>query len=128
MASGKTDTYENAIINHFLRTTSQTATSAYLALYSVAPGESTSGTELTVANGYAREAALLGAPSAGVSTNGTAVTFSATGAWSAIVGHALCDASTAGNILMYEDSVSGPTLADGDSYEFGIGDITVTET
>ncbi|MCG7984730.1 MAG: hypothetical protein JAY90_18510 [Candidatus Thiodiazotropha lotti] len=128
MASGKTDTYENSIINHFLRGSSQTATSGYLALYSVAPGESSSGTELT-GNGYARIAVGLGAPSAGVATNTGTITFTASGgAWSAIVGHSICNASSAGDILMYEDSVSGPTLSDGDSYEFDAADVTVTET
>ena len=128
MASGKTDTYENAIINFFLRGQADAATSGYLALFSTAPTETGGGTELT-GNGYARIALGLGAPTAGVATNAGTITFTASGgAWSQIVGHAIFDASSAGNMLMYEDSVSGPTLADGDSYEFDPGDITVTET
>ena len=127
MASGMTNDFEGFVIDHFLRGTSQGTTSGYMALYSIAPGEAGGGTELTVALGYAREAVGFGADTDGVASNAGAVTFTAAGgAWSAIVGHSICDASVAGNILMYEDSVSGPTLADGDSYQFGIGDIEVT--
>ena len=128
MASGKTNTHEAAVINHFLRGTGETTASAYIALFSVAPGEAGGGTELT-GNGYARIAVGFGVPSDGVSTNAAEVKFTASGgAWSAIAGHALMDASSGGNMLYYEDSVSGPTLADGDSYVFDAGDISVTET
>jgi len=128
MASGKTDTYENNIIDHFIRGTDETTTSGYLALYSTAPGESSAGVELS-GNGYARIAVALGAPSAGVAVNGGSISFEASGgAWSAIDGHSICNALTSGAILMYEDSVSGPTLGDGDKYIFDASDVTVTET
>lgn len=128
MASGKTNTHEAAVINHFLRGTNETTKTAYLALYSTAPGESTSGTELS-GNGYARILVGLGAPTDGVSTNAGTITFTASGgAWSQIVGHGICDASTAGTVQYFQDSVSGPTLADGDSYAFDAADVTVTET
>lgn len=128
MASGSTNDLEGWIIDHFFRNTSQTAVAPYLALYSIAPGEAGGGTELT-GNGYAREAVTFGADTDGVSTNTNTITFTASGgAWSQVVGHALCSAVTAGTIMMYEDSVAGPTLGDGDSYEFGAGDVTVTFT
>lgn len=129
MASGKTTTNQANTINNMLRNTQVTATSGYLALFSTAPTEAGGGTELTAANGYARIAVGLGAPASGVSTNAGTITFTASGAaWAAIVGHAIYDASSAGNMLYYEDTVSGPTLADGDSYEFDPADVTVTET
>lgn len=129
MASGKTDTLENEIINHYLRGVATNGPyTAWLALYSVAPTDSTAGTELT-GNGYGRIAVALDAPSAGVATNGGTITFTASGgAWSAIVGHSLMSVETAGATLYFEDSVSGPTLADGDSYQFDAADVTVTET
>ena len=128
MANGKTDFHENAVLDHFCNGTTKTATSGYLALYSTAPGESAAGTELT-GNNYARIACGFGAASGGAVNNAGVVTFTATGgAWLQIVGHAVCDAPTAGNILYFQDSVAGPTLANGDSYEFGVSDITVTET
>lgn len=129
MASGKTDAHEAAVINHFLRGTTETTKTAYLALFSVAPGESTAGTELAASNGYAREAIGLGVPSDGESVNAALITFTANGAdWLEVVGHGVCDALTGGVTQYYEDSVAGPTLLDGDSYEFAIGAVTVAET
>lgn len=128
MASGKTTAHTALVINHFLRGTTETTKTAWLALYSVAPGEAGGGTELT-GNGYGRILVGLGAPSGDSATNTGTITFTAAGgAWLQIVGHALCDAETVGSIQYYEDSVSGPTLADGDSYEFDPADVTVTET
>ena len=127
MASGMTNNFEGYVIDHFLRGSSQTATSGFMALFSTNPTETGTGTELTVTLNYARIAVGFGADTDGVASNAGAVTFTATGgAWSAIAGHAIYDASSAGVMLMYEDTVSGPTLADGDSYQFGIGDIEVT--
>ena len=129
MASGMTNDFEGFVIDHFLRGTSQTATSGYIALYSVAAGEAGGGTELTVALGYARIAVGFAADTDGVSANAAEVLFTAAGGtWAAIVGHSICDASATGNILMYEDGVSGPTLTDGQSYRFDAGDIEVTFT
>ena len=129
MASGMTNDFEGFVIDHFLRGTSQGATSGFIALYSAAAGEAGGGTELTVTLNYARIAVGFGADTDGVSSNAAVVLFTATGgSWAAIVGHSICDAASAGNILMYEDGVSGPTLTDGQSYRFDAGDIEVTFT
>ena len=129
MASGKTTLNQANTINNMLRNTQVTATLGYLALFSTAPTVGGTGTELAVANGYARIALGLGVPASGVSTNAGTITFTASGAaWSGIVGHAIYNAASTGDMLYYEDTVSGPTLADGDSYEFDPADVTVTET
>ncbi len=129
MTTQKTTYLEDELIDHVLRNAAYSSpTTVYISLHSAAPTEAGGGAELT-GNGYAREAITFGAPSDGVSANTNTITFTASGgAWSAIVGHAIWDAVSAGNMLYYEDSVSGPTLADTESYEFGAGDITVTET
>jgi len=128
MAANKKDYLENALLNAVLRNTTYTSpATVYLALFSSAPTESTSGTELT-GNGYARQAITFGAPSNGVCTSSGAVTFTASGgAWSAVAGIAICDASSGGNQL-YWDVKSISALADGDSINFASGQITVTET
>ncbi len=128
MALQKTNFLEDEIVDHILGTGSFTSPAAvYLALFSVAPGEAGGGTELT-GNGYARQAIEFDASSGGIGSNTNTETFTAAGgAWLAIVGHAIMDALTVGNMLYFEDSVSGPTLADTDKYEFDPGDITVQE-
>ena len=129
MASGKVDVIANNVIDHYLRGVATNGPyTAWLALYSVAPTATTAGTELT-GNDYGRILVGLSVASGGDSSNAGVITFTASGgAWSAIAGHSLMSLETAGVIIYYEDSVSGPTLADGDSYQFGIGDVTVAET
>ncbi len=130
MTTQKTNYLEDALVNHVLRNTVMTSPSTvYLALFSGNPGEAGGGTELS-GNGYARIAITFGTPSpSGVVNNTNTLTFSASGgAWLGIVAHAIMDAVSGGNMLYYETGVSGPTLADGESYEFGSGDIAVTET
>ena len=128
MAANKTTYLEDAIVNHVLRNTALTSpTNVYLALFSVAPSEAGGGTELT-GNGYARQAITFGAPADGVVTNSGAVTFTASGgAWSAVAGIAICDAVSAGNQLYWDTKVIS-ALADGDSINFAISQISVTET
>ncbi len=128
MANSWSNYLEAAVLNHVFRNTALTSpTTVYLALFSTAAGEAGGGTELT-GNGYARLATAFDAPSpSNQIINTDTETFTASGgAWLAIVGHSMFDAVTVGNDLCFEDSVSGPTLADGDSYEFGPGDITIT--
>ena len=128
MADGKTTAHQDDIIDHYLRNQATSGPyTAYLALYSVAPSEDAGGTELT-GNGYIRKAIGFSASSGGESSNAGIVTFTASGgAWSEIVGHSICSAETAGVILYYEDSITGPTLTDGDSYQFAVGAIDVSE-
>lgn len=124
-----TNHFEDRVIQFFFRNNADTDSAdanVYLALYSTAPTDSSAGVELS-GNGYQRYAITFNDPAGtGTTTNSNTITFTASGgAWSAIAAHGICDAATVGNIMMYE-SVAGPTLADGDSYEFGAADITLT--
>lgn len=130
MAASKTDYLEDKVMDHIRGGAAFTQPAGlYMALFSVAPGEASGGTELAVANGYARKAITFGtASSGGQVSNTAAVNFAASGgAWSAIVAIGIMDAASAGNMLYYDDAVSGPTLADGETYDFNIGDIDLIE-
>ena len=76
MASGMTENLEGRIIDFFLRNDAGTDTGVapYLALYSVAPGNTGGGTELT-GNGYAREPITFGADTGGVTNNTNTITY-----------------------------------------------------
>lgn len=128
MALQKTDFLEDSIVDHVTGVAAYTApTNLFLALYSVIPTEAGGGTELT-GNGYARQQIEFDASSGGIAINSNLEEFlAAGGAWLAIVGHALHDAISAGNMLYFDDGVSGPTLADTDKYSFDPGDISVQE-
>lgn len=79
----------------------------YLALTTVAVGETDTGTTITEANytGYARKAiaaADMSAASAGSKTNGNALQFAAcTAGSSVVIGWAQCSASSVGNLGVY---------------------------
>ncbi len=84
----------------------------FLALCTVVPTDSSTGTTITEANytGYARKsiaAADMGAAAAGSKTNTSAITFApCTALSSTIVGWALCDALTLGNVLCWGTATS----------------------
>jgi len=96
----------------------------YVSLYSTAPTESTSGTELT-GNGYSRQIGAFSVSNNIASTTGS-VTFSATGnAWT-VTALGLMDASTSGNLLFYTPLATVQTVQAGANLTFGSGNITVT--
>ncbi len=107
MAS-KSDYLENKVLDHCLGKVSFTMPAAvYLALTTVVPTDASTGSTLTEATytGYARKkvaAADLNAAASGQTTNANAITFAAcTAGSSTIIGFALVDASTNGNVLYW---------------------------
>lgn len=102
------DYYETHVLDHVLGKTSLSlVTPIYLALCTVVPTDASTGSTITEATytGYARKSVAASdwnAAAAGQSTNANAITFAAcTGSSSTIIGWALCDASTAGNIIVW---------------------------
>ncbi len=128
MASGKTDYLENELLDHALRNATWTPpATVYLALYTTAPGESTSGTEVT-GGSYARQTITFGAASGGQVQNSGTITFpTASAGWGTIAGAAIVDTSIgACNILYYQDGLS-QLVNINDIVSVSIGSLTVTE-
>ena len=123
-----TDYLQNAVANATLRNTAYTSpANVYASLYSVAPTESTAGTEIT-GNGYSRQSVTFSAPSLGTADSNVAVTFTCSGNnWPVVTAFGITDASTSGNILYYS-GISGRTVQVGDSVVFASGDITIQIT
>ena len=128
------DYAENKILDHMLlESTSFTApTNVWIALFSSTPTD-TGGTELAVANGYARLKVGLGEAStkfdtaaAGVTENVQAWSFTASGAnWLAVLGAGIYDAATVGNLLFW-GTFSSVQINDGDTLTFPLGQFVVT--
>lgn len=104
----------------------------YVALFTVAPTDSTAGTQAT-GGGYARisSAGLWGTPSAGQVQNSAAITFAVfsgtVSAGAPFVAFGLFDALTSGNLICYGDLVDQTkTGANGDQMSFPIASLTVT--
>jgi hypothetical protein len=116
----------NAVANAALRNRSYSSpANVYASLYSTAPTVSTAGTEI-VGNGYSRQLATFGAPTAGAVSSNANVTFSCTGnAWPTVVAFAITDASTSGNIMFFQ-GISPRNINVGDDFNIDSGNLTIT--
>ena len=98
MAGSLTDTAENTVADYIA------SLATHIALYTVAPTDSTTGTEVTDANGYARQVVVWTAAANGAFENEGAITFpQSTGAQGTIVAMAGVTSAThgAGSIIFY---------------------------
>ena len=117
------NTLENTLLKVLFTANSYTGGNVYASLYSVAPTESSAGTEIT-GNGYSRQQVAWSVTDNIAESTGN-VTFSATGnAWTAVA-IGLVDANTAGNLMFYKTLPSTQVNA-GESITFPTGDITIT--
>jgi hypothetical protein len=113
MAGSLTNYGESKVLAHlFGGTTYAPVATWYIALFSVAPTDTTAGTELT-GGGYARAAVTNNTtnfPAASPTINGTDITlFTSTGSHSAVA-MGLFDAVTAGNLVAYSTFTSTPIV------------------
>jgi hypothetical protein len=124
MAGNLSNYLENKVLDHILGRTSYTMPTVYLALYTVAPTDSTSGTEVS-GGSYARKAVSFNASSSGTATNSANVDF--TGMPTAtVVAVAVCDALTSGNILVYGSLTSSRSVTSGDTLRIASGDLSIS--
>jgi len=103
----------------------------YAALFTVAPTDSTSGTEVS-GGSYARvaianNATNFPAASSGSKANGVAITFpTSTGSWGTVVAWGLFDASSGGNLCFYGSVSPNVAVGSGVAPSFPIGSLTIT--
>ena len=125
MANNLTNTAENLILDHFLGVTAYTFDSTvFVGLYTVAPTDSTSGTEVT-GGSYARQAITFAAASGGATSNTTDVDFTGMPAATtdAVAVHT---ASTGGTMLMYGTLTTNKTTDAGDTLRIAAGDLDIS--
>lgn len=127
------DYMENKVLDHVLGKTSYTlVTPIYLALCTAVPDDTKTGSTITEASytGYARKsvaAADLNAAASGSSSNANAITFAAcTSGTSTIIGWALCDASSAGNVICWGTCTSTVISTTQTPATVAIGGLVVT--
>jgi hypothetical protein len=122
-----TNYLENKLLDHVLNNESFTSpTTVYVGLFTAAPTDTTSGTEVT-GGSYARQVLSVSTASDGVVTSDADVNFpQATGNWGTIVALGIHDADTSGNLLMYTDLTTSKTIETGDILKVSSGSLTVT--
>lgn len=125
----KSNYLENELLDHVLRNQAfASPTTVYAALYTTQPSDAGGGTEVS-GNAYARVAITFGAATSGSITNSSAVTFPQAGGgpWGTITHFGVLDALTNGNLLYWGALDESKVIDDGDTMEFSIGDLMVTE-
>lgn len=106
----------------------------YIALCTTAPTDASTGSTIVEPSGgsYARvsvtnNATNFPAASAGAKANDTAITFpTASASWGTVTHMAICDASSAGNVLAWGALTASKTVDSGDTVSFAIGDLDIT--
>jgi dihydroxyacetone kinase len=124
MAGNLSNYLETRVLDHILGTTAFTMPTAYLALYTVAPTDSTAGTEVT-GGSYARKTIAFDAAASGAATNSANVDF--TGMPTAtVVAVAVVDDLTSGNILVYGPLTTSRAVVAGDTLRISAGDLSIS--
>jgi len=118
---------ENALLNHVFRNTAMTSpTTVYVALYTSDPTDDDTGAEVS-GGGYERQAVTFSAPSNGVISNSSTIIFPvATANWGTITHIGIKDASTGGNLLVYNAVIQPKTINAGDQVIINAGELTIT--
>jgi hypothetical protein len=130
---GFSDYWENAVLDGTFGDPSVPAiANAYLALTTVVPDDTKTGAALTEAGytGYARAqvpAASMSPAASGSKTNSVAVTFAAcTGGTATVIGWALCDALSGGNVLAWGTCTSTVISTTQTPATIAVGGLVVT--
>lgn len=121
-----TDYLENKVLDYVFSggSFSQPGTK-YLALYTVAPTDSSAGTEVT-GGGYVRQTVTLSTTGSDT-TNSAAVEYAtATAGYGTVVAVAVLDASSGGNMLAYASLTANKTIGVGDVFRVPAGDLDIS--
>lgn len=126
------DYLENKILNHLLTGVTFTPPTLYMALYTSSTGlESNAPTGEVAGGGYARvrvsDFGGYTSASGGVSSNAANIEFpTASSAWGTVTHLALCDAASAGNVLVYSALSTSRDVTAGDAVRVRTGQHTIT--
>ena len=125
MANNLTDAAENLILDHFLGVTNYSFdNTVFVALYTVAPTDSTAGTEVT-GGSYARQPITFSAASAGATSNTGNVDFAGMPA-ATTVAIAIHTAVTGGTMLMHGTLTTNKQTDAGDTLRIATGDLDIS--
>lgn len=121
-----TDYLETKLLAHtFSNTAYSSPGTVYVALYTVAPTDSSTGTEVS-GGSYARQSAAF-TTSGNTASNTSAIEYpTATAGYGTVVAVAVLDASSSGNMLAYAALSANKTIATGDVFRIPAGDLDIT--
>ena len=127
--AGLTNFGEDLVLDWLFTTGAATRpTSWYVSLYTVAPTESTGGTEVS-GGSYARVSTSFTVSGTDPTTasNTAAVEFAeATGTWGTVVAAGIMDALSGGNLIAYATLTTAKAIDTGDVLRFNAGALDIT--
>lgn len=132
--AAKKDTLSNSLLNAVLRNVAYSSPAAvFAALYTVAPTNTTPGTEVDDGpTGYTRIAVTFDPAASGATSNTGAVTWppGSAGGYGTVVAVALCTSAVvdADDQLYYGLLDVGTLIGNGDEASFDVGALVVTES
>jgi hypothetical protein len=97
----------------------------YLALYTVAPTDSSAGTEVT-GGGYVRQTVALTTSGSDTTNSGAVEYATATAGYGTVVAVAVLDANSGGNMLAYASLTANKTIGVGDVFRVPAGDLDIS--
>ncbi|HEY4690299.1 MAG TPA: hypothetical protein VIK33_13370 [Anaerolineae bacterium] len=130
------DYLANKLLDLMFRNTAYAKPDTYVALVTATVTDSNTGSTITEPSGgaYARKQVNVNGgasptwdlAASSVVDNTHAVTFAqASASWGTVVGVAIVDAATVGNLLMYDNAMADQAVGSGDTVSFPIGDLDV---
>jgi hypothetical protein len=127
--AGLTNFGEDLVLDFlFTATTATRPTAWYVSLYTVAPTESTGGTEVT-GGSYARVSTsfTVSGTAPTEASNTAAVEFAeCTATWGTVVAAGIMTASTGGNLIAFANLTTSKAIDTGDVLRFNAGALDVT--
>ena len=97
----------------------------YRALYTVAPTDSSAGTEVT-GGGYVRQTVALTTSGSDTTNSGAVEYATATAGYGTVVAVAVLDANSGGNMLAYASLTANKTIGVGDVFRVPAGDLDIS--
>jgi hypothetical protein len=121
-----TNYLETKLLAHtFSNTAFTTPGTVYVALYTVAPTDSSAGTEVS-GGSYARQSSAF-TTSGNTASNTSAIEYpTATAGYGTVVAVAVLDSLSGGNMLAYAALSANKTIATGDVFRIPAGDLDIT--
>lgn len=136
---GISDYLAHKLLDFMFRNQAFTSPATYVGLATATVSDSNTGSTITEvsAGGYARKLVDVNggtsptwtAVSSGAADNAAAIVLGPPSAdWGTCVASVICDASTAGNLLFYDNAMTDSAVLNGDTFQFATGawDVSVT--
>ena len=127
MANNLTNYGESALVKHLVGKAAFTMpATVYVSLHTADPTETGSTAAELVGNAYVRQAVAWGAEASGTIANSADIVWAAaTASWGTITHIGICDAATAGNMLVYGALTASKAVGNADQFKLAASALSV---